>query len=159
MLQLIRIRNDEQSGVLYLAHVDSHKAPRMYTLVGHRNPLHCTEIGKVIMAFLDMDELNEILHDQELHKYTARTIVDKQELKQHLESIRERGFSTEIEELALGRACIAAPVRGRTGKVIEGISILGPLSDINLIEREHELSRIIIEATDRVSMKLGYITV
>ncbi|WP_083334855.1 IclR family transcriptional regulator domain-containing protein [Sediminibacillus halophilus] len=42
-----------------------------------------------------------------------------------LEVTRKRGYALEIEELALGRACIAAPVRDKSGKVVAGISLSG----------------------------------
>jgi DNA-binding IclR family transcriptional regulator len=64
----------------------------------------------------------------------------------------------EEEELALGRACLAAPVVGRTGKVVAGISISGALSKMNLAERERELASVLVEMVDRVSMKMGHIS-
>ncbi|MEK3722600.1 IclR family transcriptional regulator [Paenibacillus sp. FSL H8-0034] len=144
--------------MFYLAHVDSHKSPRMYTLIGRKNPLHCTGIGKVLLAFLDREEAESLLKEEGMTAYTAKTITEFSALESQLESTRKKGFAIENEELALGRACIAAPVRGRSGKVIGGISLSGPLSEINLTKREAELSAILIEATDKISMKMGYIT-
>lgn len=145
--------------MFYLAHVDSHKSPRMYTLIGRRNPIYNTGIGKVLLAHLDPEEANALLDRIELVPCTDKTITDKETLLCELENVRRKGYAVELEELALGRACIAAPVRGRNGKVIAGISLSGPLSDIRLPEREKELSGILIEAADRISVKMGYITV
>ena len=144
--------------MFYLAHVDSHKSPRMYTLVGRSNPLHCTGIGKVLLAYMSREEAEVAIEADKLHPYTAKTITDKTALYAQLEEIREKGYAIENEELALGRACLAAPVRGRNGKVLAGISISGPLSEIQLEARRQELAGILIEVTDRVSMKMGYLT-
>ncbi|NHN31849.1 IclR family transcriptional regulator [Paenibacillus agricola] len=144
--------------MFYLAHVDSHKAPRMYTLIGRRNPLHCTGIGKVLLANMDPNKATELIYTESFLSFTDKTITDPALLEEHLEQVRKKGYATEIEELALGRACIAAPVRGRSGKVLGGISLSGPLSEIRLPSREQELASILIEATDRISMKMGYIT-
>jgi len=144
--------------IFYLAHVDSHKSPRMYTLIGRRNPMYCTAIGKVLLAYMPEEEAKAILQKEELYPYTVKTVTDIPSLMEQLSEIRRKGYGIEDEELALGRACIAAPVRGRTGKVIAGISLSGPISEMRLSEREEELSNILIEATDRVSMKMGYIT-
>lgn len=143
--------------IFYLAHVDSHKSPRMYTMNGKSNPLHCTGIGKVLLAHMSDEQVQTYFETEELHAYTAKTITDKNILRDHLDVIRRKGYAIEIEELALGRACIAAPVRGRDGSVIAGISISGSLSQINLEDRVEELSQLLIEVTDRVSMKMGYL--
>ncbi|NOU96384.1 helix-turn-helix domain-containing protein [Paenibacillus sp. LMG 31456] len=144
--------------MFYLAHVDSHKSPRMYTLIGRKNPLHCTGIGKVLLAYQESGKVTELLDEAGMAGYTDKTVTQQEQLESQLELVRRRGYATENEELALGRACIAAPVKGRNGKVIGGVSISGPLSEINLPQRESELASILIEATDRISMKMGYIT-
>lgn len=144
--------------MFYLAHVDSRKSPRMYTMIGRRNPLHCTGIGKVLLAYSDRETVKAIIEEEGLPSYTKKTITDSGILFGQLDEARRNGYAVEHEELALGRACIAAPVKGRSGQVVGGISISGPLSDMNLPQRENELSAILIEATDRVSMKMGYIT-
>lgn len=144
--------------MFYLAHVDSHKSPRMYTMNGRSLPLHCTGIGKVLLAHLDPQHRDEFVQVERLHQYTAHTICDAALLQDELELIRQQGYAMEIEELALGRACIAAPVRDRKGQVIAGMSISGSLSDLNIKARESELSSIIIEVADRVSVKMGHIS-
>ncbi|TLS48996.1 IclR family transcriptional regulator [Paenibacillus antri] len=144
--------------MFYLAHVDSHRSPRMYTLLGRSNPLYNTGIGKVLLAHLGREEAAALLDRIELTAYTDRTITDLAALQEELEQVRSSGYAMELEELALGRACIAAPLRGRSGKVVAGISLSGPLSDIRLPERERELAGVLIEVADRISTKMGYVT-
>ncbi|WP_135552397.1 IclR family transcriptional regulator [Paenibacillus cymbidii] len=148
----------DRKTLFYLAHVDSYGSPRMYTFIGRRNPLHATAIGKVLLAHMEPEEASELLAGEPLKAYTDRTIVDMAALTERFELIRRRGYETEIEELALGRACMAAPIFGRTGKVVAGMSISSSLSKINLKEREEELAGYLIEMTDRVSMKMGRIS-
>ncbi|MCM3760336.1 IclR family transcriptional regulator [Halalkalibacter oceani] len=146
----------DHTKMFYLAHVDSKRSPKMYTLVGYTNPLHSTGIGKVLLAHLDDEELNQIVNDIPLTPYTIKTIDNKQKLLKELELTRKRGYAIELEELALGRACIAAPVRNRSGKVVAGVSLSGPLSEIRLEEQQEELAKILIEATDLISIKMGF---
>ncbi|HYG57515.1 MAG TPA: IclR family transcriptional regulator [Symbiobacteriaceae bacterium] len=143
--------------IFYLAHLDGPRAPRMYTLLGRRNPLHATGMGKVLLAFLPEHEVDAILARTGLPAYTANTITSDDRLKAQLETIRIRGYGTEREELALGRACVAAPIRSRTGAVVAAISVSGPLTEINLDEREETLARVVIEAADHISVRLGYV--
>lgn len=140
----------------YLAHVDSYDSPRLYTYIGRRNPLHCTAMGKAFLAYMDPAEAEALLADNPLHQYTEKTITDKDKLMTHLEQYRRSGYVVEEEELALGRACIAVPIMGRTGKVVAAMSISGSLSKVNLKEREKELAYILIEMADRVSTKMGH---
>ncbi|MEW8977968.1 MAG: IclR family transcriptional regulator [Symbiobacterium sp.] len=145
--------------IFYLAHFDGPQAPRGYTLLGRRNPLHATAIGKVLLAHLPEDQLNDVLARIPLTQFTTSTITDPNRLREELAQIRQQGFATEVNELALGRGCVAAPVRNRVGQVVAGISISGPLSAMDFEHRKDKLARIIIEAADNISLKLGYITV
>lgn len=147
----------DQHTIFYLAHVDSYTSPRMYTYVGRRNPLHCTAMGKVLLAFAEPEEAERLLAEQEpLRAFTEHTIVDKNALIEQFDRIRRKGYATEQEELALGRACLAVPITGRAGKVVAGISVSGSLSKVNMPERERELSGLLIEMADRVSAKMGH---
>lgn len=148
----------DRGTIFYLAHVDSYDSPRMYTFNGSRNPLHCTAIGKALLASMTEDEARELLAGEPLKKYTEHTIVSVDELMEELENIRKQGYAVECEELALGRACVAVPVMDRTGKAVAGISISGPLSKMKLDERLEELSSLLIEKAGRISLKMGYIT-
>ena len=55
-------------------------------------------------------------------------------------AIRERGYAIEREELAFGRACVAAVIRDASGAVVATTSISGPLSALNLDGREDQLA-------------------
>lgn len=63
----------------------------------------------------------------------------------------------ENEELALGRGCIAAPIRGRSGEVVAALSLSGPKEAIALAENEELLAGQLLDVTDRISGKLGYV--
>lgn len=148
------ILNNQQ--MFYLAHVDSHSSPKMYTMVGTSQPLHATGIGKILLAYLPVEEQKKILEEKKLDAFTNNTITDLDELYSQLQEIREKGYAIEKEELALGRACIASPIRNNAGKVIAGMSISGSLSMMNLEEREKHLSQIAKETAQNISEKLGF---
>jgi DNA-binding IclR family transcriptional regulator len=149
----------DAGSVFYLAHVDSYNSPRMYTFIGRRNSLHCTALGKVLLAFSDVAEAERLLSAAEpLRAMTEKTVTDKPALIAQFEQIRRQGYALETEELALGKACLAAPVFGRSGKAVAAISVSGALSKMNLPERERELSGLLIELAGRVSTKMGHIS-
>ena len=148
----------DDDSIYYLAHVDAKHSPRAYTLVGRRNPLHATAMGKVLLAYLPPEARAACLERLTFHAYTIHTITDAQRLEAELNDIVKQGYATEIEELALGRACISCPVRDKRGHIIAAMSISGPLSSLKLDSRRQELIDLAMETADRVSIRLGYIT-
>ncbi len=142
------------NSIFYICNFEGVNAPRSYTLVGQRNPLHATGIGKCLLLGLDASERRRLLPT--LEPFTPATITNHDRLDAELALIGTRGYVTEREELALARSCVAAPIRDRTRQIVAALSISGPLSTIDLDHREDELARIAIEAADSISVGLGY---
>lgn len=145
--------------LFYLCHFEGRLAPRSYTLLGRGGPLHATGLGKSLLSDLTADEVAEVVGDGPYLEYTPRTITDAKTLTRELDEVRSRGYATEVEELAFGRACIAAPIRDRSGRVVAALSVSGPLSALDLPARERELVMKVIENADQISTALGYLNV
>lgn len=145
--------------IFYLATVEGPKAPKLFTMIGKRNLLHCTGMGKALLAHLPDDQREAILSQLVYHRFTPFTAGSADDLRAMLTTVRERGYAAEREELAFGRACVAAVIRDATGMVVAATSISGPLSALDLDRREPELARRVIEMADHISHRLGYITV
>lgn len=145
------------SGVFYLCNFEGVLAPKSYTMLGQANPLHATGLGKCLLTGLALEERRALLSDP-LPVYTGRTITDLALLEAELDEVIRRGYATEVEELALGRACVAAPLRGAAGEVVGALSVSGPLSAIDVEHRQAELGRLVIEAADEISVTLGYLS-
>ncbi|MBB2944497.1 DNA-binding IclR family transcriptional regulator [Actinoplanes lutulentus] len=91
--------------------------------VGTLLPLHATALGKVLLAY----RAGGVGVPMEIERFTRKTITDPKPLAAALEGVREAGFAMEIEELTLGQAAIAAPIRGYGGLVVGAIGISGPV--------------------------------
>jgi len=150
------LRGDE---IFYLTTVEGPKAPKLFTMIGKRNPVHCTAIGKTLVAYLPEREREALLDRISYPTFTPRTVSSADQLRPVLDQVRQRGYATEREELAYGRACVAAPIRGASGEVVAAASISGPLSALALDEREPALVSCVIEMTDRISRNLGWVTI
>lgn len=142
--------------LFYLLNVEGQLAQKSFSLMGQRNPLHATAMGKCLLLGVPPAARADLLGDR-LERFTGHTLTDRDELDADLSRCAERGYATEVEELALGRACIAAPVRDQSGEVVASLSISGALSAIALDEREQRLGQVIVEAADSVSVGLGYL--
>jgi DNA-binding IclR family transcriptional regulator len=140
--------------LFYLCNFEGRMAPRAFTLMGQTNPLHATGLGKALLSRLSPHERRELLPD--LPRYTEHTITNHDELDAAIAEIAVRGVTDEVEELALGRGCVAAPILGRDGSVVAAISVSGPLSALDLAHRRKELADALIETADAISSALGY---
>jgi IclR family transcriptional regulator, KDG regulon repressor len=116
---------------------------------GRMTPLHCTALGKCLLAFSD------VLMPAQLPGRTARTITDPQQLRLHLEQVRHQGYAVDDEELETGVRCLAAPVYDYSGKAIAAIGISGPAVRVS-VERLPELGRLVSQAGLALSETLGY---
>lgn len=150
------LRGDE---IFYLTTFEGPKAPKLFTMIGKRNPVHCTAIGKALVANLPETEREEMLHRITYPVFTPHTASSPDEFRSMLEEVSQRGYATEREELALGRACVAAPIRDASGEVVAAASISGPLSALGLDTHGSDLVARVIEMTDRISRNLGWVTI
>ncbi len=66
------------SEIIYIHKVDSRHTLGMYSRVGRRAPLHCTAIGKVLMAWEDPERRERVLKGADFKRYREKTIVDSQ---------------------------------------------------------------------------------
>lgn len=147
----------DRDRMYYLAHVDSRTSPRMYTMVGYTNPLHCTAIGKILLAAMSDGEIEAVLDRTGLPSFTYHTVTDRAVLTEQLDRVRCLGYATEYNEHALGSACIAAAIRDRSGRVVAGLSMSGKFRGQPLKDHETEVAAIVMDAAALISNKLGYL--
>lgn len=97
---------------------------------GRLVPLHCTSVGKALLASLTRTEVDEILGRGYLRRHTDHTITQRSRLEQELAKIRQLGYSVDREENEEGVCCIGAMVAVPVGYPPAAISISGPSSRI-----------------------------
>jgi len=145
----------EKEEVLYLAKEESSQTIRMISYVGKRAPLHCTALGKVLLTYLSAEERKKILGEKVLPRLTENTITNKSELEKELSKVREQGFALDREENEKDVRCIAAPIRNYQGEVIAALSISSPVFRIDK-NAQNNLKKALIEASEKISKRLGY---
>jgi len=145
------------SEVLYLEQEEGGPAANIILreVVGLRVPCYCTALGKVLLAYLPPQDVETIIDSLDFAPFTDNTITSPERLQEELVAVRERGYSTEIEELQLGGACVGAPIRNSTGRVIAAISASFLASRADDKELERIIDRILEAAAD-ISAQLGF---
>lgn len=141
-----------QGQAFYIDQVESPSALRVTTGVGTLAPLHCTALGKALLAFGDNTPVPE-----NLASFTARTIVDQTSLKHHLEQVRSQGYAVDDEEYMHGVRCIAVPVYDFRDKCVAAIGISGPSNRISL-ESVPQMSKIVLDVGRALSARLSFKT-
>ncbi len=135
-----------------------HPIGLMSSRVGGRSPAHCTGLGKVLLAFEDPPDVDAHFRTRGLHRFTERTLTDVDDLLDHLEAVRERGYALDLGEHEPEVRCVAAPVFDGSGDVVAAISISGPASRLGELDDHRELIERTKRAAQAVSAKLGYLT-
>lgn len=137
--------------------MDQVRSSRNYALsatVGMIEPLHCSSVGKCILAFRRQETIRALLENYEFTKYTENTITKKQALLENLERIRSLGYALDDEEMALGVRCLAVPVYDYRNSVRYSIGVSGPKENINDASMETYIRRM-AETTRRLSAAIG----
>lgn len=140
--------------VLYIDKVESPHSLRMVSRVGGSNPLHCTGVGKAILAFIPPDDLDEYC-SRPLERRTANTIVAPDVLRAELRRIRDRGYAVDDIENELGVRCVGAPIFDHNGDLVGAVSLAGPTMRMTW-QRIEQLTGPIIEAAEEISARLGF---
>ncbi len=144
----------EDESIVYLHKIDSLYSLRMYSRVGRRNPLYCTAIGKVLLAWLDEQTIRDILAAVTFEAKTANTLADIDALLQELADVRRSGFSEDREEQEMGIRCVAVPVYDRFGHVLAGLSISFPTIRFDENQLAHYVA-LLHQAAAAISLQLG----
>lgn len=125
--ELANLMIEENGRGVYLLRSKGDRALDLDTYVGMRKHLHATALGKAILAFLPDERLAAIIGDDELPRFTDRTIVDEAELRRELDDIQDRGIAFDDEEATAGVRCVAAPIRADE-EVLGAVSVSAPTS-------------------------------
>lgn len=137
---------------LVIDDVETETTLRVVSGTGRMIPLHCTAVGKALLAFA------EVPFPQDLQAFTPRTITSREHLEAHLLETFQRGYALDDEEFDDGIRCIAAPVYNAMGMALAVIGISGPkvrLPDDKL----EQLANVVMRAARELSAELGYASV
>jgi len=144
----------DQGKVFYVEVLRGNHALNISAGIGQRLPAHCTANGKLFLAHLPTNELDDFL-SRPLTAYTENTITSPAELRNNLEICCNQGYAVDYEEYELGVCAVAAPIFNRRGTVIAAIGGPSPISRMTP-ERIAEIAGAFKEAARAISHRMGY---
>jgi DNA-binding IclR family transcriptional regulator len=113
--------------------IEKVESPGVHTnsWIGKRIDLHCTALGKAVLAYLPDETVETLLRKRGMLRHNDNTIVSKNRLKRDLEMVRTRGYAVDDEEEEINFRCIGAPILTSRNAVVGAISISGTINEVD----------------------------
>nr|WP_211289582.1 IclR family transcriptional regulator [Sporomusa silvacetica] len=143
--------------IVYLDKVEASSSIRTASCLGSTNPMHCTGVGKALLAAYPNERVRSIISSEGMLPKTEYSLPNLAALLADLDRIRKRGYSIDCRESEVEVFCVAAPVYDRTGSAVAAMSIAGMASRfIGKEERICFCGNLVRATVLRLSQKLGF---
>lgn len=118
-------------------------------------PLHCTALGKALLADCDLAELRSVFAGESMPALTSRTINSIEKLAADCERARRNGYAVDDEEFHEGVRCVAAPVRDGTGQIVAAVGISAPANRLPKSQLS-AIGSIVLRTAATLGERLGF---
>jgi DNA-binding IclR family transcriptional regulator len=166
-LPLLEALRDQTGETVHLAVLDRleivyleklhglHAIGLMSSQVGARLLAYCTALGKLLLAYVDPEQVRTQFEHFTFIRYTDTTLDNVEALMAELAVIRQLGYAFDRGEHERDVRCIAAPVYDSRGKVIAAISLAGPASRMEPLDRPEQIE-LVVRSAHAISGRIGY---
>jgi IclR family pca regulon transcriptional regulator len=140
--------------VLYVARAATSRVMSVALNTGSRLPAYCTSLGRVMLAHLPPDQLEQYLAKTKLRAMTENTVVNQKRLREILADVRREGYAINDEELELGLRSIAVPVRGASGQVLAALNVGAQAARVSVKQLEKEFLPVLLRGAQELAILL-----
>jgi DNA-binding IclR family transcriptional regulator len=145
----------EAARVIYIDKIEPARSVRMITRIGASNPVHCTSVGKAILAFLPEERAAEVVRRIRFERFTHRTITTAEALRAEMEKTRRRGYAVDDEEFEEGLRCIAVPLLDAQRQPVAAVSVSGPSFRVTA-QKLPSIANHLLQCVRGISVDMGY---
>jgi IclR family transcriptional regulator, KDG regulon repressor len=124
---------------------------------GLRRPMYPNSMGKAILAFLPDDERNEILNRAVFNNGGQKQSLNKKEIIQELNKIKQQGYAVNRVQYSGGALAISVPILNHKGRAIAGINIGTPSNAPPDKKKFKEYVQLLMNTGEAISSEIGYI--
>ena len=124
--ETVNLAVPDSGEAVIVAQVECRQLMRALAAPGRRVLLHCSAVGKALLATLSDAEVASILRRHGLPRFTPTTLTTVKRLREELDLAAERGYAVDNEEHSIGVRCIAAVIRDEHHEAVGAISVSGP---------------------------------
>ncbi len=143
----------EKNKAVFIQKVDGPGMIKFDTYIGKGADVHCTGLGKALLAYAPEEIAEEVLAGSSFQRHTKTTICKPAKLKKALSQVKSKGYSVDDEEEELGVRCIAAPIMNHVGETVAAVSVTGTIFQIEPA-RFDEIGFLVIKTSARISRAL-----
>jgi DNA-binding IclR family transcriptional regulator len=116
----------EKTHMVYIDKQEPERTIRMISRVGASSPVYCTAVGKAILATMPRSQVDELLQDLRLERFTPRTMTTREALLRELDRTSRRGYAVDDEEREQGVRCAGVAILDSRGAAVAAVSVSGP---------------------------------
>jgi len=118
--------------------------------------VHCTSVGKAILAFLPEERIADIIRRTKFERFTHRTIATPDALRAEIEKTKRRGYAVDDEELEEGLRCIAVPLLDAQRQPVAAVSVSGPSFRVTA-QKLPSIANHLLQCVRGISVDMGFV--
>jgi IclR family pca regulon transcriptional regulator len=139
--------------IVYVARVPVSRIMTVSITIGTRFPAFATSMGRVLLAHLPPEQLDQYLETAELSALSPRTTTSAEALREELARVREQGWALVDQELEAGLRSVAAPISDRTG-VLAAVNVSSHASRTSCSQIQDRLLPPLLETARQIETDL-----
>mgnify|MGYP002725556023 CR=1 FL=1 len=148
--ETVNLATQDQEEIVYLAQVECREMMRAFVRPGSRAPLHCSAVGKAMLAAMPDVDRNRIIQPRNPEANSVYT----PEFMNVLTETRRRGYALDDEEQSLGMRCVASVIYDENGGPLAAVSVSGPTARIT-DERIPILGQLVTQTCKDITADFG----
>jgi len=141
--------------IVYIDRVESHRILRLHSAIGNRASVHCTALGKSMVAALPSERRQRVVDSIDFVGVAEATITDPQRFTEELAEVQRRGYALAIKEHQSDICGVAASIRDFRGEVAGAVCVSAPVYRTGR-EKLIAWAPSVMEAATNISHNLGW---
>jgi len=141
--------------IVYIARTQVNRVMAVDLHIGSRLPAYCTSMGRILLAYLPAEQLEQYLAKVNLIPHTTRTITSVEKLRLALRNIRRNGYAICDQEYEVGLRSIAVPVYSTSGRVVATLNLSGNAPRLSVLEMQSRFLTPLRNAASELSVFLN----
>ncbi|HEX5129098.1 MAG TPA: IclR family transcriptional regulator C-terminal domain-containing protein [Usitatibacter sp.] len=143
--QRVNLSLFDDTSIIYAIRQLSKREYYYSSLIGRRMPIYCTSGGRMMLAHLSKEEMNDILKRCEMKPITPRTIHEPARVRAKIAEAREKGYALTVEETVLGEQVVAGAILVGD-KPVAAVHVAGSLGEFTPAQFEKKFAPLAAEA-------------
>jgi len=141
--------------IVYIARTQVNRVMAVDLHIGSRLPAYCTSMGRILLAYLPAEQLEQYLAKVNLVPHTTRTITSVEKLRLALRNIRRNGYAICDQEYEVGLRSLAVPVYSSSGRVVATLNLSGNAPRLSVLEMQNRFLTPLRNAASELSVFLN----